>query len=208
MFFASTMSKLFLIIPVLFSFILLSCSTPTKKGKEQVVKKDDSTIVILDTLTPTIGSPIVEEELFRINFPEPPEKDVDTTDQAVQYIVSQQGDSVRYMLYYRDYEPGKIQKYGEKKFLENQEKQVIDTHKFTEKQIIENKDITLGSYKGISLKAGASGNFYLVYRIYLVENRAYQMSISSVKGYPSEKDIKLFFESFQLKSPPKKTVKS
>ncbi|KOY87066.1 hypothetical protein AD998_13770 [bacterium 336/3] len=202
------MSKLFLITPVLFSFILLSCSTPTKKGKEQVVKKDDSTIVILDTLTPTIGSPIVEEELFRINFPEPPEKDVDTTDQAVQYIVSQQGDSVRYMLYYRDYEPGKIQKYGEKKFLENQEKQVIDTHKFTEKQIIENKDITLGSYKGISLKAGASGNFYLVYRIYLVENRAYQMSISSVKGYPSEKDIKLFFESFQLKSPPKKTVKS
>jgi|JI8StandDraft_2_1071088.scaffolds.fasta_scaffold04134_7 hypothetical protein len=201
------MFKFIFVIPVLVALFLFSCSSSNKKGKEQNIKKDSST-VILDTITPILGSPIVEEELFRINFPEPPEKDVDTTDQAVQYIVSQQGDSVRYMLYYRDYEPGKIQKYGEKKFLENQEKQVIDTHKFTEKQIIENKDVTLGSYKGISLKAGASGNFYLVYRIYLVENRAYQMSISSVKGYPSEKDINLFFESFQLKSPPKKTVKS
>ncbi|MCU0437695.1 MAG: hypothetical protein MUC49_07240 [Raineya sp.] len=208
MFFASTMFKMFLITSVLFNFILLSCNSSIKKEKEQNSKKNDAPIVVLDTITPILGSPIVEEELFRINFPEPPEKEIDSADQAVQYIVSQKGDSVRYMLYYRDYEPGKIQKYGEKKFLENQEKQVIDTHKFTEKQIIENKGISLGSYKGISLKAGASGNFYLVYRIYLVENRAYQMSISSVNGYPSEKDIDLFFESFQLKSPPKKTVKS
>jgi hypothetical protein len=208
MFFASIMFKLLFIISALSTFTLSSCNSSNKKVKEQDTKKNDSSIVVLDTITPTLSSPIIEEELFRINFPEPPEKEIDTADQSVQYIVSQYGDSVRYMLYYRDYEPGKIQKYGEKKFLENQEKQIIDTHKFTEKQIIENKDITLGSYKGISLKAGASGNFYLVYRIYLVENRAYQMSISSVKGYPSEKEINLFFESFQLKSPPKKTVKS
>jgi len=206
------MSPKLLIFPLFAIALVFACGSQSENKKEKEAKKDttkeNSAIIIVDSADSKAGSPIIEEDLFRINFPEPPEKSVDSADQAVQYIVSQQGDSVRYMLYYRDYEPGKIQKYGEKKFLENQEKQVIDTHEFKEKDIVENKAISLHGYEGKLLKAGAAGNFFLVYRIYLVENRVYQLSISSVKGYPTEKDSALFFDSFQLKSPPKKTVKS
>lgn len=159
------------------------------------------------------GKPLVsvtiEEELFKINFPEFPEKTEDTIDRTVEYLVSQKNDSVRLLLYYRDYNAESIDKYGgAEKFLDNQEKQVIVGQQFTEKDILENKKIVLEDNPGLSLKAGAAGNFFLVYRIYLVKNRVYQLGISSMTKYPTEKEIEEFFGSFQLKTPNTKVSKS
>ena len=151
----------------------------------------------------------IEEELFKINFPEFPEKTEDTVDRTVEYLVSQKNDSVRLLLYYRDYNAESIDKYGgAEKFLDNQEKQVIVGQQFTEEDIVENKKIVLEGNPGLSLKAGAAGNFFLVYRIYLVKNRVYQLGISSMTKYPTEKEIEEFFGSFQLKTPNTKVSKS
>jgi len=160
------------------------------------------------TSTPIV-SVTIEEDLFKINFPEFPEKTEDTADRTVEYLLSQKNDSVRFLLYYQDYDIKSIEKYGgAEKFLNNQEKQVIVGQKFSEKDIIENKKIVLDGYPGLSLKAGAAGNFFLVYRIYLVKNRVYQLGISSMTKYPSEKEIEEFFGSFQLKTPSTKVSKS
>ncbi len=156
-----------------------------------------------------IISVLVEEDGFKINFPEIPEKTEDSIDHTVEYLLSQKNDSVRFLLYYRDYKLESINKFGgAEKFLNNQEKQVIEGQKFAEKDIIENKKISLDGYPGLSLKAGATGNFFLVYRIYLVENRVYQLGISSMTKYPSDKEIEDFFGSFQLKAKSSKISKS
>ncbi|GAB4123325.1 MAG: hypothetical protein OHK0045_23720 [Raineya sp.] len=152
---------------------------------------------------------IIEEDLFKINFPESPEKTVDTVDKTVEYLVSQKSDSVRFLLYYRDYKMESIEKYGgAEKFLNNQEKQVIEGQKFREKDIVENKKINIDGNPGLSLKVGAAENFFLVYRIYLVKNRVYQLGISSMTKYPSDKEIEDFFGSFQLKKPNQNISKS
>lgn len=175
-------------------------SSKDKKVKDSLASKQSAT---------TFVSVTIEEELFKVNFPEFPEKTEDTVDRTVEYLVSQKNDSVRFLLYYRDYKAESIDKYGgAEKFLDNQERQVIVGQQFTEKDILENKKITIDGYPGLSLKAGAAGNFFLVYRIYLVKNRVYQLGISSMTKYPTEKEIEDFFGSFQLKTPSTKVSKS
>lgn len=184
--------------------MLFACNTTysskDKEAKDTIKRKSSDNAVV---------SVSIEEELFKINFPEFPEKTEDTIDKTVEYLVSQKNDSVRFLLYYRDYKTESIDKYGgAEKFLNNQEKQVIEGQQFTEKDIVENKKIMIDGYPGLSLKAGASGNFFLVYRIYLVKNRIYQLGISSMTKYPTDKEIEDFFGSFQLKNPSAKVSKS
>jgi hypothetical protein len=179
------------------------CKAP-KRDDKQTVKTDS---VVIDDV-PVITQITVEEDLFRVNFPETPEKSIDSADRAVQYMVSQYGDSVRYSLYYRDYKPQTIESLGEQKFLENQKRQVIETHEFTPAEIQENKPVDLQGYKGFWLRAGSKSKFFLVYVIYMVENRVYQLSISNINRYPTSKEIDDFFKSFQLKSPLKTASKS
>jgi hypothetical protein len=195
----------------IFSFlvaILLACHSQnsTTDRKKDSKTKDSFQVKQMDT---PLASVTIEEELFKINFPEFPEKTEDSTDKTVEYLLSQKNDSVRFLLYYRDYKTESIEKFGgAEKFLQNQEKQVIEGQKFTEKDIVENRKILLNGYPGLSLKAGAAGNFFLVYRIYLVKNRVYQLGISSMTKYPTEKEIEDFFGSFQLKTPTDKISKS
>jgi len=185
--------------------LLYACdlSTPPK-GREKV--KDTLKAKLSEN---AVVSVTIEEDFFKINFPEFPEKTVDTIDKTTEYLVSQKNDSVRFLLYYRDYKSESIDKYGgAEKFLDNQEKQVIEGQQFRENDIVENKKISIEGYPGLSLKAGASGNFFLVYRIYLVKNRIYQLGISSMTKYPTDEEIEDFFGSFQLKNPNARISKS
>lgn len=191
-----------------FTLILLVCVGFACDSKK-ISTKDNKDTSNSTKPGKAIVSVLVEEDLFKINFPEIPEKTEDSTDNTVEYLLSQKNDSVRFLLYYRDYKPESISKFGgAEKFLNNQEKQVIEGQKFSEKDIIENKKISLEGYPGLSLKAGAAGNFFLVYRIYLVENRIYQLGISSMTKYPTDKEIEDFFGSFQLKAKSSKISKS
>lgn len=185
-------------------YFLLACNheTTTKQEIEDTSKKE------VQANQPTF-SVTIEEELFKISFPEFPEKTEDSIDRTVEYLVSQKSDSVRFLLYYRDYKPESISRYGgAEKFLDNQERQVIEGQKFAQKDILENKKISLEGYPGLALKAGSADNFFLVYRIYLVENRVYQLGISSMLKYPTEKEVESFFGSFKLKNKTPKVSKS
>ncbi|MCS6795891.1 MAG: hypothetical protein RMJ97_04855 [Raineya sp.] len=169
---------------------------PQKSSKDTT--KQISKIQPDTTQQPTPAHFEIEENEFVIHFPAMPLRVEDTTDRDVEYSV-QIGDSVNYLLYYRDYKESTIQKMGAKKFLQNQEKQVIDKLGFPKEEIFENKEIELEGFPGISLKAGSKKNTFLIYRIFLVGNRLYQLGISHTKRFPTEEEQK-FFESFKLKN--------
>lgn len=181
-------------------FSLFACKN--QKQKPTNLTKDTSQTSKIQPDTTELATPAhftIEEEEFVINFPAMPLRVEDSTDRDVEYSV-QMGDSVNYILYFRDYKEGVIQKMGEKKFLQNQEKQVIDKMGFPKEEIFENKEIELSGFPGISLKAGSQKNTFLVYRIYLVGNRLYQLGISHTKRNPTNEEQKNFLESFQLKN--------
>lgn len=179
---------------------LFACKNQNKKNN--TLTKDSTQASKIQPDTTELATPAhftIEEEDFVINFPAMPVRVEDSTDRDVEYSV-QMGDSVNYILYFRDYKEGVIQKMGAKKFLQNQEKQVIDKMGFPQEEIFENKEIEISGFPGISLKAGSKKNSFLVYRIYLVGNRLYQLGISHTKRKPTEEEQKNFLDSFQLKN--------
>lgn len=181
---------------------ILAGTTCKNSSKQPSQSTDTSKISKIQPDTSSLEKPsyvTIEEEDFSINFPTTPIRVEDTTDRDVEYSV-QKGDTVNYILYYRDYKEAVIQKMGAKKFLQNQEKQVIEKMGFTQEEILENKEVDFYGYPGIALKAGSVKNTFLIYRIYLVGNRLYQLGISHTKNFPSEEEIKSFIESFQLKN--------
>ncbi len=185
---------------LLLIFSFFACKNQHQKNNYSPQNNTEYFKVQADTIQLAIPDNFtIEEEDFIINFPAMPVRVEDSTDRDVEYSV-QMGDSVNYILYFRDYKEGVIQKMGAKRFLQNQEKQVIDKMGFPQEEIFENKEIEISGFPGISLKAGSKKNSFLVYRIYLVGNRLYQLGISHTKRNPTEEEQKNFLDSFQLKN--------
>ncbi|MDX1903551.1 MAG: hypothetical protein SFU27_05280 [Thermonemataceae bacterium] len=199
------MKKIVLFVCISFVWIALqACQEKEKKVTEKKdslknLPKQDTLQIVLDEPSDTLSS-FVDNSSFSIQFPDSPERTENPEKKSVEYLLSLNDDTTRYVLYYQDYKEGEIEKYGVKSFLENQKKQIVQSYQFAEKDIIENKEITLDNHIGFSLRAGAKENFFLVYRIYAVKNRVYQISISDLKKYPEEKAIQSFFESFKIKN--------
>ncbi|MCF6364601.1 MAG: hypothetical protein L3J35_00185 [Bacteroidales bacterium] len=63
--------------------------------------------------------------------------------------------------------------------------------------IVEEKEITYGKHKGLEFRAN-SPQFYVNYRIFLVNNRLYQIAIMRDGSFASQSNVDKFFNSFEL----------
>ncbi len=63
--------------------------------------------------------------------------------------------------------------------------------------ITEEKEIMYNKHKGLEFKANST-QFYINYKIFLVNNRLYQIAIMRDGSYASQENVDKFFNSFEL----------
>lgn len=154
--------------------------------------------VISNRTTPFVS----EDGGFSIVFPDSPKVHQHTTVSAVgeiqltQYIYSQD-DTQAWLASYADYPKKMIQLGNKKQLLKGIKYRILED--LRAKTIHEEKIKFNNKYLGLSFSAHApKRNLDILYKIFLVKHRVYQLSMYSSIGAFSAQDSIDFFGSFQL----------
>ncbi|BDS15464.1 hypothetical protein [Aureispira anguillae] len=198
------MTRLFLIL--LFSSLLIACANELEKPDLKAYSSSSLPKPKLEKKALEAPSGIIpfvsKEGQFSILFPDAPQEHKHTTTAAIgeihltQYIYSKD-DTQAWVASFSDYPKKMIRLANKKQLLKGIKYRVLEdlkAHTISEEKIkLERK------YKGLSFVAHAEKKpLDILYKIFLVKNRVYQLSMYSSIGPFSPKDSADFFGSFQL----------
>ncbi|MBU0489869.1 MAG: hypothetical protein KKA07_15855 [Bacteroidetes bacterium] len=136
---------------------------------------------------------------FKITFPAKPTESSENIPTEVGNISTstfmyEKSSTEAYMVAYSDYPSALIELSNTDDLLTGARDGVVNNISGT----VDKEDkITLGDSKGLYFRA-SSTTFYLVYKLYLVKNRLYQIGIMRDGSYPAADDEKAFIDSFEL----------
>ena len=189
------------LLPFVFLLFLMSCEAPlpdidsSYPSSASTLKKETIDSNTIELFTSAKGD-------FSIQFPATPIKDVHTTSSEIgeikltQFIYSK-NNTQAWLISHSDYPPKMIQIGNNTKLLQGIKYRVLTS--LRAKTIVEGKANLRDKYKGLSFVAHADKkNMDIMYQIYLVNHRVYQLSMYSSIGPISSKDSLNFFGSFKL----------
>ena len=164
-----------------------------KGGIKNVFNKDKTTVT--DTrYHNTDGN-------FMIAFPDTPTitKEVIPTmagDMVMNMFIYEASKEKIFMVEYSDYPPGIFVKGAEQTTLENAKNGALES--FGKCVVEEEKMVNKNEHAGVYFKAKSAENFFVIYHLYLVGNRLYQIGMLQDKAYPSKEEEDMFFNSFDF----------
>ncbi len=185
------MKKQFVILQVLtiVMFLAVGCG---KKTSENTTNDTTQTTESSNKFT-------TEEGNFRIAFPGEPtissEKvPTDVGDIEMHMYMYEKGIDEAYMVASSDY-PKELVDAGDKdEMLQGSKEGVVSNINAT---IEDEKKVEIEGHPGLSFKAKGP-EFSTVYKLFMINNRLYQIGILRAKDYPTDADTKSFIDSFEL----------
>ncbi len=149
---------------------------------------------------------------FKINFPGTPEvanEKVPTEVGDIQMYTFMYEKSITeaYMVAYSDYPSALVEASNPKDLLQGGKDGALSSLAIDD--LDEEKDISINGYPGLYFKGKSTSNTYhVVYEVYMVENRLYQVAILRDGTYPDNDNVKDFIKTFRLLKDPKSIGKS
>lgn len=149
-------------------------------GKKSLYHSKDGRFKIYFQGKPKVASDIVETEVGDIEMVS---------------ILYEKSVTEAYMVAYSDYPSALIEATSSKDLLDGAKEGSSTNLGLTKYDL--DKDIKIDGYPGVYFKGKVNG-IHVEYKIYLVENRLYQVAILRDGSYSSSKNSKSFFNSFEL----------
>ncbi len=138
---------------------------------------------------------------FSIAFPSTPTvtKEVVPTeagDIAMNMCMYEESKSKVYMVAYSDYPEGMISKSNAPEILEGSKNGALNS--FGRCTVEDESKIEKDGNPGVYFKAKSTENYHVIYHLYIVGNRLYQVGLLNDKEYPSKSEINDYFSSFKF----------
>ncbi|MBE2246414.1 MAG: hypothetical protein IAE67_04100 [Candidatus Competibacteraceae bacterium] len=179
--------------------IVLSCSLLLaagcgKKASDNTTSDNSST-----TTSENVNKFTTEEGNFKIAFPGEPtisnEKvPTEVGDIDMHMYMYEKGYDEAYMVAFSDY-PKELVDAGDKgEMLQGSKEGVVSN---ISAKLEDEKKIEIDGHPGLFFKAKGP-QFATVYKLFMVNNRLYQVGILRASDYPSDADTKSFLDSFEL----------
>ena len=137
---------------------------------------------------------------FSINFPGSPEHSSDVIDtdigpSTIEFYMYEKSASEVFMVSFNDYHDDAVLEADAQTLLHNGRDGALGSLQigYTD----EEKVLDIDGNPGLYFK-GNNGTLFVVYEIYLVKHRLYQLAILQEGSYPSEDEIQEFIGTFQL----------
>lgn len=189
----------FLIIPILFSCNNEPDTNDIDTLFEEMVDdieddNDDASTVSYDKFSNEAGK-------FAINFPGEP----DITNEVVPtelgnidmyMFMYEQSLTKVYMVAYSDYPSALMEAGNVDDMLEGAMNGATTNMEIDNIEMRE--DVEIDGHKGLYFKAKGANGYHVVYKIYMVENRMYQIGILRDGAYADDIDLQSYINSFEL----------
>ncbi len=138
---------------------------------------------------------------FSIAFPSTPTvtKEVVPTgagEIAMNMCMYEESKSKVYMVAYSDYPEGMITKSNAVEILEGSKNGALNS--FGKCTVEDESKIEKDGNPGVYFKAKSTENFHVIYHLYIVGNRLYQVGLLQDKEYPPKGEIDDYFSSFKF----------
>jgi len=144
-----------------------------------------------------------ESGQYTIRFPGAPNTSSDTVLADVGPITMhscqfENRDGVAYMVSYADYPQSMVDTRDKRELLQSGKRTVVRSMELSALDVEE--EVLLGDHPGLDFQ-GHSESYYVVFRVFMVGNRLYQIAMMREGEYVSEEERVAFMESFQLLMP-------
>lgn len=182
---------------------LVGCGTSTTNPVSNVenLQKEAPIDASVDELSDESGK--LQEEGFAIHFPNEPEY----TSEAVPsplgdiafHIYMLEEDDIVYMLGFNEYPEEFMSSIADKEALF--QGAIEGASSGAQVAVVEQKDISLGQHEGKQVKYEGSydgENVTIYQQVFLVENRMYQLNVTTASENDFHEDIQSFFNSFEI----------
>lgn len=187
----------------LFSCFLIACENALETPKIKDASRNALKAKIKKEEVPSSTLPFVSKKgKFSILFPAPPNEHQHTTTSEIgeieltQYIYDKDGTQA-WVASYSDYPEKMIRLSNKEQLLKGIKYRVLDD--LRARTISEQKVKLNNKFNGLSFVAHAKKkDLNILYKMFLVDNRVYQLSMYSSIGSFSAKDSTDFFGSFKL----------
>jgi len=184
------------------AFFVTSCNEPSD---EDVQAKTDEIMDILNDAVDEADDNTAsdkyysEDGRFKVNFSGTPEVSNESVPTEVGNIemymfMYEKSITEAEMIAYSDYPSDLVAASNTDDMLQGAKEGAVGNLGAT---ITAEKEITYGKYKGLEFKANST-QFYVNYKIFLVNNRLYQIAIMRDGSYASQENVDKFFNSFEL----------
>ncbi len=192
--------KQVIFVTIVLPFLLVSCSSSEQSDNQSTAA--DSVQGNTEQTNPAINSNTFVNKAgnFQILFPGQPVETFDTVATQVGMIsyhtfLYEESADRAYILVYGDYPESHIAATPSDTLLENAKKGLLSGMELT---LSENdKQIEIEGYPGISF-ASNNGSYFIQYRIYLVNNRLFQVGNINNFSYLPQEESNAYFSSFAL----------
>jgi hypothetical protein len=183
-----------ILLPVLVATVLISFPAC---GNKKTSPENTGTVPV--TETQTVEKYKSQDGKFKIRFPEEPTVSIEKIPTEAGEIdmtlfMYEKSRQEAYMVSYCDYPQEKIQGTGPKEMLNSSKLGVLQN---IDARLTDEKDIMLGKFPGIYFKANST-ELYMVYKMFMVDNRLFQIAIMKEGTYPDNGDAGEFLDSFEL----------
>lgn len=142
-----------------------------------------------------------EKGRFSVTFPEKPTLEGKAVKSPIGtlklYTYSYYSNYINYAITYSDYPSWFVENSNPSEMLDKSRDGMISSIKG---KLLSENVIHYGKFEGREIKAKTANGYIVINRTYLINNRLYQLNVTSISKYISEQKQKAFFESFKIKN--------